>query len=96
VKATQLSRNALHCIVLSAQKKGCSVKDKYFEVQVVENKKKEGDGKSANIKQRLLLSDGTSIIIAMVTKSYNQVEFPKYSVVRIRGNMNVQSVNKRT
>jgi len=44
-------------------------------VQVIENKKKESiEGKTTNIKQRLMLSDGTSILIAMVTKCFDTVE----------------------
>lgn len=57
-----------------------------------------------------MLSDGTSILIAMVTKQFDKVDvsknnsfnitslvqFPKYSVLKLRGNMNVQLVNKRT
>ncbi len=66
---TSLSQNALHKIVVGAEKKGPSVKDEYFVLQVVENKKKENrEGKGANIKQRLMLSDGNSILIAMITK----------------------------
>jgi hypothetical protein len=73
---SHLSRNALHKIVLGYEKKAASVRDEYFVLQVVENKKKEQSaGKSANnIKQRLMLSDGTSILIAMVTKFYDKVE----------------------
>lgn len=69
VMETLLSPNALHQIVNSAEKKAGSVKDEYFVLQVVENKKKESrEGKGANIKQRLMISDGTSILIAMITK----------------------------
>lgn len=66
---TSLSQNALHKIVVGAEKKGPAVKDEYFVLQVVENKKKESrEGKGANIRQRLMLSDGNSILIAMITK----------------------------
>lgn len=48
---TSLSSNALLKIVNGAEKKGASVKDEYFVLQVVENKKKESkDGKGANIR----------------------------------------------
>jgi hypothetical protein len=61
--------------VLSADKKGAAVKDEFFVVQVIENKKKEqSSDKTSNIKQRLILSDGTSSLIAMVTKNYNAIE----------------------
>jgi hypothetical protein len=54
---------------LGAEKKLVAVKDDYFIVQVIENKKKEStEGKTDKIKQRLMLSDGTSNIIAMVTQ----------------------------
>ena len=72
---TQLSRNALHKIVLGAEKKASSVKDEYFLVQIIENKKKEtSEGKSTSIKHRLMVSDGTSTLIAMVTKTYDIAE----------------------
>jgi len=38
----------------------------------VDNRKKEG--KSTNIKQRLMLSDGTSILIAMITEKFDKIE----------------------
>ena len=85
------------------------MKDEYFLVQIIENKKKEtSEGKSTSIKHRLMVSDGTSTLIAMVTKTYDiaevsphplfnvRLQFPKYSIIRLRGNMKVQLVNKRT
>ena len=95
-----LSKNGLQQIV--AAQKGSSTKDLYFLVQVVDNRKKEG--KSTNIKQRLMLSDGTSILIAMITEkfdkievslTYNDIQFAKYSIIQIKGNMIVQDVNSR-
>lgn len=95
-----LSKNSLQQIV--AAQKGSATKDQYFIVQVVDNRKKEG--KSTNIKQRLMLSDGTSILIAMITEKFDKIEvsqtfkvcqFTKYSVIRIKGNMIVQDVNSR-
>lgn len=64
-----LSKNALKLIVEA--NKGSPVKDDYFLVQVIENRKKEGN---SNIKYRLTLSDGTSSLITMVTDKFDAVE----------------------
>jgi hypothetical protein len=49
-------------------------------VQVIDNKKKEtSEGKQSHIAQRLRLSDGTSSLIAMVTKKFNEVEVTSFN-----------------
>jgi hypothetical protein len=62
-----LTRNALRKIVESAK----GSRDEYFLLQVIENRKKEGN---SNIKQRLTLSDGTSCLITMITDKFDKIE----------------------
>jgi hypothetical protein len=59
----------LHTITTCASSKDSSCKDQFFVVQIIE-KKDTGGAKATNLKQRLLLSDGISSCIAMVTKQY--------------------------
>jgi hypothetical protein len=51
--------------------KGSRTRDEYFLLQVIENRKKEGN---SNIKQRLTLSDGTSSLITMITDKFDTVD----------------------
>lgn len=65
-----LSRNALRKIV--SAEKGSPVREEHFIVQVVDSRKKEGE--NTNIKQRLMLSDGTSILIAMIVEKFDKIQ----------------------
>jgi hypothetical protein len=65
-----LSKNSLRQIVQA--EKGSATREEYFIVQVVDSRKKEG--KNTNIKQRLMISDGISILIAMITEKFDKIE----------------------